>query len=107
MKDWNKPEIIEDCLSHIEEDFLPFNDVYRSIYGISKEKPSLIELQNTFELISFLLNEKNVVTIYGPEMKPSGKSTKFDLQTIQEIISNNEYQDYHYGIWFDSLDNWK
>lgn len=107
MKSWNKPEVVEDCLGHIEEDFMPFHDVFRSIYGFNKLKPNPAELTETLELITFLVNEKNVIPIFGPEMKPSGNSTKSDLNQIKEIIRNEEYENYDYGIWFDSVDNWK
>ena len=107
MKNWNKSEIIENCLNHIEEDYLSFHDVFRNIYGFNKLKPNYTELKVTIELITFLVNERNVIPIFGPEMKPSGNSTKSDLNKIQDVIRNEDYENYDYGIWFDSIDNWK
>jgi hypothetical protein len=107
MESWNKPEIIDECLSHIEEDFMPLNDVFRSIYGFNIQEINHEQLKNTLELISFLLKNKDVITVFGPEMKPSGNSINTDIERIEKTLEAKDYDDYNYGIWFDLAEHWK
>lgn len=107
MEEWNKPEIIDECLGQIEEIVTPFHDVFRSIYGFNKMIPSMHELKQTHALISYLVLNKKVLVIFGPEMQPSAYSNKDDLKRIGKIILIEEYEKYSYGIWLDLASNWK
>lgn len=106
MKTWNKPIIIDECLSQIETDFMPFHDAFRSIYGFNILKPNNRQLHNTFELISFLMKDKDIIAVFGPEMKPSGNSNEIDLERIKKTFENQPYDNNNYVIWFDFAGNW-
>ena len=107
MSIWSNLKVIDDCISQIETDFMPLHDVFRSLYGSNFRVPDQTQLNDTFELISFLLLNKSVITVFGPEMKPSGNTCEIDLKIIKETINSKPYEEYNYGIWFDFEENWK
>lgn len=98
---WENAKAIEECLNHVNVDYLPFHDVYRSIYGFKNATPSSEEIENTFKLFSFLVKEKGLVPILGPEMKTSNKDVEDVLHSIEEVIKSLDYEYYNYGIWLD------
>ncbi|MBK9258064.1 MAG: hypothetical protein IPM42_21670 [Saprospiraceae bacterium] len=66
---------IDECLSHVQIDFMPFHDVYRALYGFGKPIPTDLEFSETLNLIKVLLEEKNIICLEGME-KPTNKSTE-------------------------------
>lgn len=98
---WDNAKAIEECLTHVNEDYLPFHDVYRSIHGFKNATPSSEEIENTFKLFSFLVKEKGLVPILGPEMKTSNKDVEDVLHSIEEVIKSLDYEYYNYWIWLD------
>ncbi|NVK04417.1 MAG: hypothetical protein HWD92_06315 [Flavobacteriia bacterium] len=90
---------IDECLAHVEEDYLPFNDVYRAIYGYDKTQPSKTEIENTFQLFSYLVREEGLVPVFGTELKPSGRTVEEDLEYIHKKLMDKKYEDYNYGVW--------
>lgn len=95
---------IRECLTHVQEDYLPFNDIFRTIYGFNKTQPSAAELENTFQLFSYLVREKGLTPIFGPEMKPSGRTIHEDLEYIHEKLKDERYEAYSYGVWLSLAD---
>lgn len=99
----NSAESIEECLNHMNVDWIPFNDIYRSIFGFSNEEPTQSELEETIQLIELLLREYNVICLKGPEMKPLGDNTEDVIEKIRKMIRTEPYESYYYGLWFDNL----
>ena len=97
----NFKKALNDCLSHIEIDYLPLNDVYRSISGFNNSTPTEMEFKKTLELVKLLLTQNDVVCVEGPEMRPTCKSIPELLDFLYAKWNNQEYDDINYGFWFD------
>lgn len=96
-------ESIEDCLSQMEIDWMPFHDIYRSLFGFAKEEPNQVELEMTLRLTELLLKDYGVICLKGPEMTPFGEGIDNTIRKIRRITELEPYSSYNYGLWFDTL----
>jgi|WetSurMetagenome_2_1015567.scaffolds.fasta_scaffold388774_1 hypothetical protein len=96
---------IIDCLNHIDVDYMPLHDVFRSIAGFDKLVPSNNDFMDTLDLIQILLEEKNVICLEGSSMTPTKKSTSELITFLRSKWDLNGYNEIDYGIWFNKKES--
>jgi hypothetical protein len=92
--------ILKECQDHINIDFLPLHDVYRTIFGFNRSAPTEKEIPIVLDMISSLLSS-NVICLEGPKMLPTEKSVSDLVSYIKNIWTTGNWDEINYGIWFD------
>lgn len=85
-----------ECLSQIETDFLPFHDIFRSLYGFNCSMPDQQQFDNTLALFQTLVNKHNFKIARGLENYISLNEA---IGSIREAYENKQYEAISYGIW--------
>jgi hypothetical protein len=89
------------CLDHINIDFLPLNDIFRTLFGFDKLIPTVYDVPEILNIINALLTEYDIVCLEGPQMEPTKKSISDLLTYIKSMCESGQYNEINYGIWFD------
>jgi hypothetical protein len=92
---------INECLNHIKVDYLPLHDIFRALYGFEKLTPNKNEFEDVLRIVEYLLKEKNVVSLEGPNMMSTSKTIPELIDYLTTKRDHNEYDEINYGIWFD------
>ena len=64
---------------------MPFNDIYRSLFGFTREEPTQVELKATLWLTELLLRDYGIICLKGPEMIPLGKGIDDTIREIRRL----------------------
>jgi hypothetical protein len=88
------------CLEHINIDFLPLHDLYRTIFGFDRLTPSEQEIPVVLDMVIALLSN-NIICLEGPKMVPTDKCVSDLLTHIKSMWTMGKYDEINYGIWFD------
>lgn len=95
-------QILED----LNEDFLPFHDIYRTLYGFDRLIPTPEQFHSTIKLFNKIIDDKNVVCLEGPSLTPTAKSQKELSRHLNEQFENGKYDHINYAFWIDLKSNW-
>jgi hypothetical protein len=95
-------EGINECMNHMEVDYLPLHDIFRSFYGFWEREPDKTEFSTVLEAVNELLTNRNVICLIGKDMVLYSKPTSELLDYLRTEFAKGNYQGINYGVWFDT-----
>jgi hypothetical protein len=95
-------ERLNECMRHLEVDYLPLHDIFRSLFGMWKDEPDKSEFATVLKAVDELLTSRNVVCLIGKDMVLFSRPTSELLDYLRTEFDKGNYQDINYGVWFDS-----
>ena len=102
MEQFNKFENeIRDCLNHLNVDFMPLHDIYRTIFGFEKLIPTEDEFSQTIELVRILLKNEDVFCTNEIGMNLKDKSVSEIISFLNDKWKEGKYDEINYGFWLD------
>ena len=104
MFEENFSRIEHEFLLDVGIDYVPLNDIVRSVMGMEKlSRPTASEFTHSLEFIAYLFKKygKHLKCSTGAGAHPVNKSPGDLIAWLQEQYDAGKYTDIHYGIWFE------
>lgn len=91
----------EECLSQVNLDFMPFHDIYRSLFGYDKSYPTEMEFYETTELFALLLSRDDIVISKEMGMDFMDKTTDEIISFLTSKWKDGSYNEISYSVWLN------
>ena len=91
---------IEECINHMQIDFAPLHDIFRTITNNFSDNPKTREFIKTLEVLDILLTKNSVYCLEGPKMILTKKSKNELLHHLEQEYLNGRYEEINYAFWF-------
>jgi hypothetical protein len=90
-----------ECLNQVNIDFMPFHDIYRTIFGYDKLYPTEIEFYETIELFELLISRDEIFVSneIGIDFKNKAADDIISFLTLK--WKNGGYDEFSFSVWLD------
>ena len=85
-------------------DYVPLNDIVRSIIGMEKlRRPTEEEFVRALDFIAYLFKKygEHLKCLEGPDMHQRIEPLEELIAWLKEQFDAGKYTEIHYGIWFE------
>ena len=87
------------CLSHLKIDFLPFHDVFRSLYGNDQLIPNLHQFDEAINLFQNLVKGYNLKVLLSLKKEITVDEA---VAILRNSYINGKYETVNYSIWISN-----